>query len=256
MLTRAIALRFGYVESNRLDWFVFQAKVPCLTKKDAIHSLTEYLFRKFDPVSNRPHKKCCVATAKKDKDAEFCSKCGKGLKRYFPVEEWMEWLDTLSRGVIDDYGYGDEPENPNVWDPSQFGFGIPDKEMLVVNEEAAEILTIALFEIHPELKEIADDPPAETPENWIWRDYQKLLDESDFKHVEYSVTFNEGEGASAVQKQGVDHVWFRYNGKDTEGNETFKVTCVWTHDGTLIDDECNAGHLIGADSFNDGGGRS
>lgn len=160
-MIHAIALRFGYVESNALSWLVFQAEfVAPKTRKEALLSLAEFLYKKF--MGTRSYqsvmtKKCCKKSLDADSDNEFCSKCGDPIKDPgFDFDRWVNFLEGIRTTTIDGFGYSDDTENPYGWDPSLFAFGIPDKNMIIVAENAAEMLSFAVAELHPETKEIIE----------------------------------------------------------------------------------------------------
>jgi hypothetical protein len=152
-MIQAIALRFGYVESNVLSWFVFQPEIAFKTKKEAFHSLAEFLYQRY--LGDHPSKirTCCKKSAE-DPENEFCPKCGRSLdESAFDYYQWCEDLERFRVGTIDGSGYMGDDDNPAGWDPSNFGFGIPNKNMIIVHENGIEMLGYAVAELHPELKE-------------------------------------------------------------------------------------------------------
>lgn len=183
MQIKAIALRFGYVESTALSWLVFaqdpyEAQKTPTSSKEAFHSLVEMLYQKVGPPKLRPTKKCCQKSVKADPDNKFCSKCGHSLLSKFSLINWENYINQLGSNTIDDFGYSDGAENPYGWDASQFWFGIPDNEMIIVQTQAEKMLTLGLFDLHPELVDLVDEPdevPVMGPENYLWEDYQELL---------------------------------------------------------------------------------
>lgn len=234
MIVRAIALRFGYVESNTLAWLTFQAQyAPYPTsRKEALQSLAEYLFQKFNPPVEGPRRKCCQASLKKDPDGKFCSKCGLSIKKCFYVQAWYDYVSGLQSSDIDGYGFcSEEGNSPHGWDPSAFAFGIADQQILLVHERADEILLLALLDLHPELKEIVDAPD-ELPADYVVEDYQELLtkDKEEAEHQEVVSYYSnggicvkrDGKIVGAVYNTG-DRIWFGPDGK--------KVVKISTHDG-------------------------
>jgi|SRR5271166_4700099 len=186
MLIKAIALRFGYVESTALSWLVFaqdpyEAQKFPTSSKEALYSLVELLYQKVGPLRTKSRsdlKQCCNKALGANPDNEFCSKCGNHLRTQLSLTEWSNFIWKLGSNTIDDFGYCDSTENPYGWDASQFWFGIPDQQMVIVHAQAEKILTLALFDLHPELIDLIDDPdqvPVMGPENYLWEDYQKLL---------------------------------------------------------------------------------
>ena len=156
-MIKAIALRFGYVESNTLSWFVFQTEYDIESRKEAFHSLAEFLYQRY--LEDHPHKvkPCCKKSLAKDPESQFCPKCGHSLiQSVFDYWEWTQDLEKFRNGTIDGSGYMDGTDNPHEWDPTAFGFGVPEDEMIIVDEQGAEMLAYAVAELHPELKEDID----------------------------------------------------------------------------------------------------
>jgi hypothetical protein len=168
-MIRAIALRFGYVESNTLSWFVFQTEYEIETKKEAFHSLAEFLYQRY--LGDHPSKiRACCKKSAEDPENEFCPKCGRSLdESAFDYYQWCEDLERFRVGTIDGSGYMDGTDNPHEWDPAEFGFGIPEENMIIVGEQGAQMLAYAVAELHPELKE---DIEAEINSNF----YQQYLE--------------------------------------------------------------------------------
>jgi hypothetical protein len=180
MMIQAIALRFGYVESNALSWLVFQAEfendLDLQSKKQAFHSLANFLYQKFmDNRGIKPSKTCCQKSLKADSENEYCSKCGERVRSFgFNYFDWIDFLDGVLHGCIDSFGYCDGADNPNGWDPSLYCFGVPEEDMIIVHENGAEMLSFAVAELHPELKEVIDN---EINDCFV-DDYQNLLEEN------------------------------------------------------------------------------
>lgn len=153
-MIRAIALRFGYVESNTLSWFVFQTEYDIETKKEAFHSLAEFLYQRYLGDHPSKMKACCKKSLAADPENEFCSKCGRSLTGWvFDFNQWKQDLEDFRNDTIDGSGYMDDTDNPYEWDPTAYGFGVPESEMIIVGEQGAEMLAYAIGELHPELKE-------------------------------------------------------------------------------------------------------
>ena len=170
-MIQAIALRFGYVESNTLSWFVFQPEVSFNTKKEAFHSLAEFLYQRYLEAKIKPSKKCCKENAK-DPTQRFCSTCGLELSLLnFYYQEWIDDLEEYRIGTIDDSGYALYPDNPDGWDPANYVFNIPRKNMMFIHENGAQMLSYAVAELHPELKEDIDSEI----NSHFYQDYQELI---------------------------------------------------------------------------------
>jgi hypothetical protein len=169
-MIQAIALRFGYVESAALSWFVFQPEIAFKTKKEAFHSLAEYLYQRFMEYQYHAPKDCCSFSAE-DPENKFCPKCGNELRESgFDYRAWVEYLEYYRTGTCDGSRYN-SVDNTIGWDPANFGFGIPDKNMIIVHENGIEMLSYAVAELHPELKE---DIHAEI-NDCFYQDYQKIV---------------------------------------------------------------------------------
>lgn len=198
----AIALSFGYVEGNTTSWLIFRSEeVLPRTRKAALHSLVEYLWDKFQKEQsetdnlNKNHKwdmaKCCQkAWAKRDDQnpPNNCPTCQASYnvenKKSFSISKWHEYLVNLYSSDCNSYGEHDWAHNPQGWSPWEFQFDIPQHQMLIVAENAEHIITLALAELHPELKDICDEDDI-FPDikdsgrygNYIVADYNRMLDE-------------------------------------------------------------------------------
>lgn len=206
---RAIALSFGYVESNTTSWLVYHAEVHTpSTRKEALQSLVAYLWDKYVKQSNESHEfglgyqlgnKCCQRhwldtkyipdpekpgwNKKREVDPIRCPTC----EMKYPVtwefneEDWQEYLWDLHRSDCNSYGEHDWADNPNGWSPWMYSFDVPQHQMVIIGEHAEITLTTVLYELHPELVSKEEDSNywkdngMESP--WD-RDYNNLMDES------------------------------------------------------------------------------
>jgi hypothetical protein len=171
-MIRAIALRFGYVENNTLSWFIFQSEVGFKTKKEAFHSLAEFVYQRYLENKVYQPRECCKESGK-DPAHIFCSNCGTRLSQLvFSYLEWAEDLEAYRMGIID--GNSDKGiDNPDGWDPANYVFNISPKNMMLVHELGVEMLSLAVVELHPELKE---EIYSYINDYWL-DDYQELLNE-------------------------------------------------------------------------------
>lgn len=203
MSCRVIALTFGYVESSTTSWLIYSTedKHSIPTRKEALHSLTAYLYDKFQKESEttrhthntyKTHMaQCCykawLRRLRDVADPTNCPTCGASYlvkeEESFSLDDWHEYLNRLHSSDADSYGEHDWPDNPERWTPWGYTFDAPSSEVLLVQEHAAEILTMALAEIHPELKDHLVDDQEEWPnlkdtEYYLVRDYYELLEEN------------------------------------------------------------------------------
>lgn len=255
---RAIALCFGYVESNTTSHLVYQAdhKWPS-SRKEALHSLVNYLYNKFvyeneDYRKSKMHMADCCRKGWWARDRENpptnCPTCNAdyNVPFQFSEEEWINYLYDLHRSNCDSYGDHDDIDNPYDWQPWRFYFDVPQHEMLIISENAEHILTHALYEIRPELK---DKSKSELLyKSYLYDDYSEMLDENNsfgdhgYSKNEYS-SFKETKiheypnGAVATITDGRythikyntgDAVWFRFqDGK-------YFVKLIYTNDDKLF----------------------
>jgi hypothetical protein len=174
-MIRAIAMRFGYVESNTLSWLVFQAEVAFNSKKEAFHSLAEFVYQRYLE-SNHPPEECCKEAAK-DPANNYCSVCGIDLSSWsFDYLDWEDDLEGYRVGTIDGSYYTLYPDNPAGWDPANFVFTIPRKNMMFIHENGAQMLGFAIAELHHELK----DNIHSRINKCFYDDYQELLHEGKY----------------------------------------------------------------------------
>lgn len=197
---KAIALAFGYVESNTTAWLIYRAEYKTPTsRKEALYSFVEYLWSKFsgendDHAESRLYKKerCCIDFWYKNKypTAEnkdtfqkptVCGTCGKeyDFTWKFSDDKWEDFLRGIMSSDADSYGDHDEAENPYGWSPWMYRFDVPQHEMVIVGENAEVILSQVLFELHPELREEDSEVPHPDDEGFDFyhRDYINLMDE-------------------------------------------------------------------------------
>lgn len=171
-MIKAVALTFGYVESNTLSWLVFESEYNTpKTKKQALLSLAEFLYQKFmGRRRTQPDCAVCNTSLADNPSAKYCSECGMRLRSVgFYYYEWLDFLEGVRTSDIDGFHYSDDTDNPHGWDASLFAFGLPDKKMLIVQEHAAEMLSLAVAELHPEVKLEVD--------KWLIEEYKELLKE-------------------------------------------------------------------------------
>jgi len=154
ILINAIAIRFGYVETNSTALLVFAPQLKKLkftSGKDALYSFTEFLYQKFlaneyvKPVHSKP---CCKANANV---GNYCSTCGmKFESNAFDKYAWDGFLWNLMQSNSDSYGQDAYCAGNDEWTPY---CNLPNpKTTLYIIECGMEIITMALSYIHPELK--------------------------------------------------------------------------------------------------------
>lgn len=206
-----IALSFGYVESNTTSWLIYHAENKISSsRREAIHSLVAYLWDKYTKQNDENHEfslgysygsKCCQrhwldtkyvddpqkqgARKKREINPTSCPTCNGEYPTTwtFEEEDWKEYLFDLHHSDCNSYGEHEWPDNPYGWSPWMYSFNIPQHQMVVIGEQAEDILTMALYELHPELMENSEDEEptyfeANGVENPWDRDYQNLMDES------------------------------------------------------------------------------
>ena len=170
-MIHAIALRFGYVESSALSWFVFQPEFAFKTKKEAFHSLAEYLYQRYIAYQSKPKLKDCCKISRETPGNAFCSKCGGALfQSSFDYHNWIQDLEDYRIGTCDSSRYN-SVDNPAGWDPANYLFGIPEKNMIIVEENGAEMLSYAVAELHPELKDCIHQEINDV----FYTDYKKII---------------------------------------------------------------------------------
>lgn len=201
---KGVALSFGYVESNTTSWLIFTIEGGACptTRKEALHTLTEYLYNKFksdidykadflDDYKSHMARCCKDAWRKMDKDnpLKSCPRCNASYEvpydRSFSVEDWQQWLRELHHSDCDSYGDHDYIDRKYDWTPWRNDFSIPQHQMVIVCENAEHILTMALAEIHPELKEeVRDDDyglfdsDSDCDSPYYASDYNNICDET------------------------------------------------------------------------------
>ncbi len=154
-MIKLIILSMGYVESITTARLIFCAKTKKpKTKLEAIHSLAEYLYRKFRIDNNLDieefSKQCCQDNFGK---ASYCPKCGQRLEHEeFDWELWKEFLFELHGSNCDSFGSREAP-NPNGWDAEDINFSFEKDQYIDICSQGEDVLSIALSEIHPELVE-------------------------------------------------------------------------------------------------------
>jgi hypothetical protein len=148
----AIAVRFGYDESNSTALLIFVPKLKKLkfsNGKDALYSLTEFLYQKFSneymkPVHLNPN--CNVDY----KNGNYCPRCGmKLIPDELDISVWDEFLRDLMQSnmgssVLNSYCTGYDEWTPFCNLPNS-------KNTLYINKCGVEIITMALSYIHPKL---------------------------------------------------------------------------------------------------------
>lgn len=266
---RAIALAFGYVESNTTAWLIYRAEHPGFsTRRAALQSLVTYLWNKFSMEKNESHEfnlgyhygdKCCqrfwldtkyVNHERREVDPTHCGTCGSKYKKTwtFDEENWQEYLRDLITSDCDSYGDHDDVENPGAWSPWMYSFDIPQHQMIPIVENAEGILTDVLYDLHPELRpenDYVDSFPHVS-------DYDKLMDESyvinnyDGRYtkiktepdgIKVTTTFEYPNGAVGIM---VDNVWsyIKYNTGDEIWldfqNGEYKVIKLRDHTGREV----------------------
>ena len=190
MACQVIALAFGYAESQSTSWLIYKSDNPVYskTRKEALLSLTEYLWKKYQSETEyaedfvKRYKtnmaQCCQKAWRNDKTLIKCPTCEAlyniEKEKEFDITHWQEFLCNIGTSTCDSYGDHYDIENPHNWCPWQFDFNVRRREMLVVQENAEHILTLALFELHPELREMSTD---EYGADYIESDYTELLEE-------------------------------------------------------------------------------
>lgn len=199
---KAIALKFGYVESNNTSWLVYLSeglyryKTPS-SNKEALHSLAEYLYQKFicdDKYRIDLHNKyqshmakCCRITWSDEwhrgnyempqlKNCPTCNASYSLADPKFDEDRWIEFLIGISISDCDRYGEHDGVDNPFGWDPWSFDFSLDKKDIIVIPERAECFLLMALKEIHPELFDESDSEYDDYYTSFYLKPYQELCE--------------------------------------------------------------------------------
>jgi hypothetical protein len=167
MSYKAVALTFGYAEDSTSATIIFTPEYVFETKKEALHSLVEYLYTKYlVEIKHTDHHKneykthmaeCCRKAWNKKGDCslERCPKCGASyapVKSPFDIGDWESYLLEIFRSTADSYGDFEVGVSCN-WNPWDFDFSITNKQMVIIAEKGELVLTKTLFKIHPELLE-------------------------------------------------------------------------------------------------------
>jgi hypothetical protein len=198
---KSIALSFGYIESKNAAWLIYTAerKLP-LSRKEALESLTEHLWKKYSFEKNQKEHynhiykthmaKCCQKYWKNSHhDLIKCPNCGADYNAQplneFDIIDWKDSLYRIMNSNCDSYGhyYGDFGDEYG-WSPWSFNFSTSPDEMIIINESAEEVLTMILARLHPELKSFVNSDCGGyfTDEyNYKLSDYNSLY-ESDKDH--------------------------------------------------------------------------
>ena len=173
MNLRFIIMNTGYVESSSTSTLIYQCgffgNPGYASYKEAITDLALDLYAKFyDDVLSVYHnryareiKDCCRKSLIDNNDAKFCSDCGQELHdKPFDPEEFMEYIVHLQNSTADSYGDAEYANKRHLtWWPYWVGdfIGAPKEEVIAIAENAELLLTSALMEAKPELKEDVDD---------------------------------------------------------------------------------------------------
>jgi len=173
MTYKAIALTFGYVESATSAVLIFTPEHAFETRKEALHSLAEYLYTKYsfeikEHVDHINRYKtymapCCrKAWDKRDQNnpPEKCPRCGASYsveaESQFSIDDWYNYLDNIFHSTANSYGDSEVDCDCN-WNPWDFDFSITKDEMIIINKDGEVVLLKALMNIHPELLEDIND---------------------------------------------------------------------------------------------------
>ena len=221
-MIKAIALSFGYVESNSTSWLIYEAsrRYPT-TRKEAILSLAEYLYQKFQMQLDERARNCdadkdhmakCCQRAWQQRDRANpptnCPKCSADFSvkpdSFDSEDDWIEFLREVERSNCDSYGDHDDVPNPDGWTPWLIDFNYLQHEMVIVGENAEQMLTMAVRENHPELW---PDSDLSVEDNYLGTDWRMMCDESTtivngrYCHLhELNELVMVGEGEARLQK--------------------------------------------------------
>jgi hypothetical protein len=152
----AIAFKTGYVESNTCSWLIYQVEENCAfnTPKEAIASLSHYLFHKF-------------SLEYKNGD----------------VDDWSIFIRSIFGSDIDSYGFEEDEAAQRAcgseWIYYSFGFGTPMEQILVIYERADHIFLCALRDSHKELYNLIgeEDDYCDGPNDMDIQAYKELIEE-------------------------------------------------------------------------------
>lgn len=183
---RFIVMVCGYVESAMTSNLIYQCgffgNPGYSSRKEAITDLALDLYAKFydDYLSiyeNRYAKEvksCCRTALVANKEAKFCSDCGKQLKdKLFNSEKFMEYVCGLHSTTCDSYGDAEETSTRSLmWWPYWLDdfIGAPKEDVILIAENAEAVLLAALLEAKPELK-------SEEDEDFINSDWEQFKEE-------------------------------------------------------------------------------
>lgn len=160
-----IMMSCGYVESNQTSWLLygthFHGREGFDTMQEAITELALDLYAKYydeclsSYINRYSFSKCCTDSLIKDKEAKFCSKCGKPLiDKEFNADHFIEFIVNLHGSTCDSYGEAEYANGRHfVWWPwSMHEFIDASKdEIIFIGESAEYVLLAALFDAKPEL---------------------------------------------------------------------------------------------------------
>jgi hypothetical protein len=186
-MLKYIVIHCGYAESNTTSALIYQCEFfgnPGYTSyKTAITDLALDLYAKFydgylSVYENRYSKQvkdCCRKVLTADKNAKFCSECGKQIAdKQFDHEEFMDYIRGLHSSTCDSYGEAEYVAGRHLtWWPFGSGnfIGAPKEEVIYIAEYAEVVLLSALFDAKPELR-TGDDDDFDLGD---WKDFKKEI---------------------------------------------------------------------------------
>jgi hypothetical protein len=168
-----IVMACGYAESNMTSWLVYSTQFFGIegfeTMEEAIKELALDLYAKYyDDVLSIYEKRyskdvseCCRQALIKDKEANFCSVCGKPIENaeFSPIE-FREYIKRLHASTCNDYGDAESCASRfqlSWWPWSLRELQDAEKDEIIWIAESAELVLLdALYDAKPELAKFAE----------------------------------------------------------------------------------------------------
>jgi len=164
-----IVMRFGSYEDINNSYLIYSSlsEHKPISKKVAFRSFTEYLLRSYIIECECDTLLCC-----KDAVGNYCSNCGRKIKRPFQWDQFINFINRISTSTIDTYP-DNNANNPFQW---ELKYVPTPKENSIIIEYSAEIMIcLDILKAHPELEGFKFHF---TCVNSFHKQYSEILDES------------------------------------------------------------------------------
>lgn len=164
-----IAMRFGSYEDISSSYLIYYAlaenKPFC--KKEAFRSFTEYLLRSYIIECECSSLLCC-----KEAVGNYCSNCGRKVKRPFQWDQFISFINRVATSTIDTYP-DNCAENPFEWELKYVP--TPKENSIIIDYSAEIMICIDILKAHPELEGVRFPF---TCVILLHKQYDEILDES------------------------------------------------------------------------------